>query len=202
MSSERASGALVVVDMQNSFAKRGGVFYSEQAEEQIPAIQRAIRIARANRLPVVHTAGRWDSLDSLPYGIRSNRPRAVAGWDSQGGLKPGTWGHEFVVELRPAPEDHVVEKRGFYCPGLVPKLREISPHIHEVYVAGTTANNCVYAACLALFEADYAVRAIGECISSASEELRTPWLANVNSHLGRVISLAEFEAVLAQPAHA
>ena len=65
--------------------------------------------------------------------------------------------------------------------------------VNVIVWLATTANDCVYAACLALFEADYAVRAIRDCISSASDELRTPWLGNIDSHLGAVISLEEFE---------
>lgn len=187
-----AAEALVVVDMQNGFCRPGGLIYVPQAEEQIPACAEAIRRARAEGIVVAFTQVRWDVADDVVAGLRHNLPPLNEGWSSEGGFHPGAWGHRIVDELAPASGEHRIMKRAFHPTGLADLVAREG--VETAYVVGTTANNCVYAACLALFEANISVRAVGDCISSFDESFRTPWLANVDRYLGDVVSLDELGA--------
>lgn len=187
-----AAEGLVVVDMQNGFCRPGGLIYVPQAEEQIPACAEALLRARAARMVVAYTQVRWDSAGDVVAGLRHNLPPLSEGWSSDGGFQPSAWGYGIVDELAPADGEHRIEKRAFHPTGLADLLTGAG--VETAYVVGTTANNCVYAACLALFEANISVRAVGDCISSFDESFRTPWLANVDRYLGDVVSLDELGA--------
>lgn len=184
--------ALVVVDMQNGFCKPGGLIYVEQAQRQIPAIAHALAHARSTGMHVVYTQVCWREEDDVVAGLRANIPPLVTRWSEEGGFRPGAWGHRIVDELAPTDADHLVEKRAFDPPGLGTLLHELG--VDEVHVVGTTANNCVYAACLAAFEAGLQVRAIADCVSSFSEDFREPWLRNIDTYLGSVVTLEQFAA--------
>jgi nicotinamidase-related amidase len=187
-----ADRALVVVDMQNGFCKPGGLIYVEQAEEQIPATARAIAHARATGMDVAYTRICWRSAEDVVEGLRENLPPLREGWSSDGGFLPTAWGYRIADELAPADGDRCIDKRAFHPPGLAPLLAELG--VEEVFVVGTSANNCVYAACLAAFEAGLRVRAIADCVSSFDETFREPWLRNVDRYLGSVVTLEDFTA--------
>ncbi len=56
----------------------------------------------------------------------------------------------------------------------------------DVYVVGTTANNCVYATTLGAFQRGYKVVALRDGISSFTEEDRCAFLGNIEAFLGHV----------------
>lgn len=61
---------------------------------------------------------------------------------------------------------------------------------------GTTANNCVYTAALALFEANLDVVAVEDCISSFNDEMKLPWLHNIARLLGPVVIFDDYRALV------
>jgi ureidoacrylate peracid hydrolase len=185
-----AKPALIVVDMQNGFCKPGGLIYIEQAGQQIPSVALAIDHARAENMQIIYTRVRWDSLGDVVEGLRANLPSLSEHWSDDGGFRPTAWGHRVVDELTPRPDDHCLDKRAFYPSGLAPLLRKLG--VDEVFVVGTSANNCVYAACLAAFEAGLVVHAIEDCVSSFSEPFREPWLRNIDAYLGSLATLEWF----------
>lgn len=177
--------ALVVVDMQNCFAEDGGLIYVKQAKDQIPYIKKVIQEFKAKKTPVVYLGVVWDTQAKIPTGLIHNVP-GVAKWDTDGGLKRGVWGTQYVEELE-GLNDYWVEKNGFdgfHDTELDTLLRKLG--VDTVYVVGTTANNCVYATALGAFQRGYKVIALKDGISSFTEEDRHAFLANIDTFLGDV----------------
>jgi len=178
---------LVVVDMQNAFCAPGGAIYVPQAEAQLPTVASAITVCRSAGIPVIYTTVVWEQRDDIPRGLRENHPGLIDHWDQPGGLTVHSWGAALHEAIAPLPGDHVVRKRGFSPPELAPLAHRLG--LRSILLAGTTANNCVYATALALFEADVDVLAVADCVSGFAEELRLPWLQNIDRFLGRVVTL-------------
>ena len=192
MASSRSG--LVVVDMQNTFCREGGRLFVHEAQAQLGDLADAIGTAREAALPVIYTQVIWKSPEDIPAGLRANDPSLVDTWQARGSLGVGTWGSQIVDAVSPQPGDHVLSKKGFHCPGLAELARDLG--LTSAYLTGTTANNCVYAAALALFEANLEVLAIKDLISSFGEEFKVPWLQNIAMFLGRVITLDDFRQTL------
>ncbi|MFA0759559.1 MAG: hypothetical protein PVTTEEND_000782 [Candidatus Fervidibacter sp.] len=123
--------ALLIVDMQNDFVKEGGKLVVPTAKDTIPAIRQLLDLARQHGMFVAYTQ---DS--HLP-----NDPEFPI-WGEH--CLVGTWGWEIVDELKPQPNELVVQKRrydGFYGTTLEHDLRVAG--IDTLIVTGTVANICV-----------------------------------------------------------
>lgn len=120
--------ALVVIDMQNDFVKRGGSLLVPDAEATIPAIRGLLGLARASRMRIVY------SQDTH----RAGDPEWAI-WPEH--CREGSWGWEIVAELTPAPEDTVLHKfryDAFYGTPLDQLLRLWG--IDTLVICGTLAN--------------------------------------------------------------
>jgi len=123
--------ALIVVDMQNDFVKRGGALVVETAAATIPAIQRLLALARAKGMKVFFTQDTHEEGD-IEFPI----------WGPH--VLRRTWGWQIVDELAPRPGERVIEKLrydGFFGTPLDHELRLAG--IQTVIVCGTVANICV-----------------------------------------------------------
>ena len=123
--------ALIIVDMQNDFVKRGGALVVETAAATIPAIQRLLTLARAKGMKVFFTQDTHEEGD-IEFPI----------WGPH--VLRGTWGWQIVDELAPRPGERVIEKLrydGFFGTPLDHELRLAA--IQNVIVCGTVANICV-----------------------------------------------------------
>ena len=123
--------ALLIVDMQNDFVKEGGKLVVPTAKDTIPAIRQLLDLARQHGMFVAYTQ---DS--HLP-----NDPEFPI-WGEH--CLIGTWGWEIVDELKPQPNELVVQKRrydGFYGTTLEHDLRVAG--VDALIVTGTVANICV-----------------------------------------------------------
>ena len=90
-----ARTALLVIDMQNDFVKRGGSLLVPEAEATDPAIRRLLELARASRMRVVYS--------------QDTHRRGDPEWDVwPEHCREGTWGWEIVAELAPAVDDTVL----------------------------------------------------------------------------------------------
>jgi nicotinamidase-related amidase len=123
--------ALLIVDMQNDFVKEGGKLVVPTAKDTVPAIRQLLDLARQHGMFVAYTQ---DS--HLP-----NDPEFPI-WGEH--CLIGTWGWEIVDELKPQPNELVVQKRrydGFYGTTLEHDLRVAG--VDTLIVTGTVANICV-----------------------------------------------------------
>jgi len=95
-----AKTALVVVDMQNDFVKRGGSLLVPDAEATVPAIGRLLKLARLNGIRVVYS--------------QDTHRRGDPEWDIwPEHCREGSWGWEIVDEVAPGVEDTVLRKARF-----------------------------------------------------------------------------------------
>jgi Amidases related to nicotinamidase len=123
--------ALLVVDMQNDFVKEGGKLVVPTAKDTVPAIRQLLDLARQHGMFVAYTQD-----THLP-----NDPEFPI-WGEH--CLIGTWGWEIVDELKPQPNELVVQKRrydGFYGTTLEHDLRVAG--VDTLIVTGTVANICV-----------------------------------------------------------
>ena len=152
--------AILVVDMQNDFGSRGGMF--DRAGMDITVIRRAIEptahvlaTARACKVPVIYLTmqHRSDLLDmgddSSPHRIKHSRLQVGHAMTSPDGqpsriLVAGGWGTSIVPELEPQSGDLVVPKHrysGFFETQLDSILRGL--HVRHLVVTGCTTSVCV-----------------------------------------------------------
>jgi nicotinamidase-related amidase len=92
-----ATTALVVIDMQNDFVKRGGSLVVPTAEATIPAIRGLLELARGSGMRIVY------SQDTHCYGDPEWQL-----WPEH--CREDSWGWEIVGELTPGVDDTVVRK--------------------------------------------------------------------------------------------
>jgi nicotinamidase-related amidase len=176
--------ALIVVDMQNCFVRQDGLIPVAQARKQIPKIKKAIEEYKAAGALIIYTAVIWDNPKDIPLGLRTHLPIKMAKWDKYNGLKRGVKGAEIIDELK-GLEDEIIEKKtfdAFYKTNLDQILKE--NRIKSVVLAGTTANNCVYATALGAFARNYEVVALEKCISGFDEQSREAFLTNIHKFIG------------------
>ncbi|HEV8339835.1 MAG TPA: isochorismatase family cysteine hydrolase [bacterium] len=123
--------ALIVVDMQNDFVKRGGALVVESAAATIPAMQRLLTLARARGMRVFFTQDTHQEGDpEFPI------------WGRH--VLEGTWGWQIIEELAPRSGERVIQKLrydGFFGTSLDHELRLSG--IETVVICGTVANICV-----------------------------------------------------------
>jgi len=123
--------ALLIVDMQNDFVKEGGKLRVPDALKTVNSIKKLLDVARKAGVTVFYTQD-WHRRDDPEFKI----------WGEH--TVQGTWGAQIVDELRPGPEDYVIQKTrydGFYGTPLDEYLRLLN--IKNVIIVGTVANICV-----------------------------------------------------------
>lgn len=157
---DAAQTAVVVVDMQNDFCSKGGLF--DRAGISISAVQKAVEptrkvlcATRETGIKIVYLKmGFRSDLSDLGDRDSPNRVRhlhfgvgqtCTAPDGRQGGfLIRDTWNTDVIGELRPQPEDIVLYKHrfsGFYQTGLDDVLRKLG--IKNLIFTGCTTSVCV-----------------------------------------------------------
>lgn len=124
--------AVVVVDMQNDFAKPEGKLYVPATQEIIEPIARLLTRAREAGAMVIYTQDVHGQQDP-EYQIWGEHVRA------------GTWGAEIIEELAPQPGDEVVQKPrydAFYASRMEDVLHS-RPEVNTLIITGTVTNICV-----------------------------------------------------------
>lgn len=124
--------ALIVGDMQNDFVKPGGKLVVPAARETIPHIRRLLDSTREAGVHIAHTQ---DTMlpDDPEFAI----------WGEHCVIH--TWGWEFIDELKPLPNELVVQKSrydAFYGTQLDHFLSHVWK-VDHVVVVGTVSNICV-----------------------------------------------------------
>ena len=152
-----AQAAIVVVDMQNAFARRGGLLDLagidvSGADAVVETIARVLDAARAAQVPVVYLQTGYKPDLSNGGGEASPNPRketALCLMRARPELKgrllvEGTWDFQIVEELAPQPGDVVVLKTrysGFAGTTLDSTLRVRG--VRYLFFVGIATNVCV-----------------------------------------------------------
>ena len=127
-----ARTALLVIDMQNDFVRRGGSLLVPDAQATIPAVSRLLDLAREHEMHVVY------SQDTHRPGDPEWRI-----WPEH--AREGSWGWRIVTELTPTTDDVILRKPrydAFYGTPLDHLLRLWG--IDTLVICGTVANICVH----------------------------------------------------------
>jgi ureidoacrylate peracid hydrolase len=172
--------AVVVIDMQNDFGARGGMF--DRAGIDIAGIRAAIEptrrltaAARQAGIPIVYlkmehpedlsNVGPVDGphwIKHRPFGL-GDEVAAPDGAPSRT-LVEGTWSTEIVDELRPQPGDIVVSKHrysGFFETTLHDELRRLGASY--LLIAGCTTSVCVESTVRDAMFRDYVCVVLEDC---------------------------------------
>lgn len=124
--------ALVIVDMQNDFAHPNGKLFVKSSRDIVPNIRRLLESARRVGARVVYTKDSHSAGDPVEFPI----------WGQH--AVRGTWGWEIIDELKPEPNDLIIEKPrydAFFGTPLDHLLRAYG--IRNLVVVGVVANICV-----------------------------------------------------------
>ena len=164
-----AKTAVVCVDMQNAFLRKGGLFdllgwLPANADEIIAQDRKIIEAARSAGVKVVFVKMSYNR------GLTNAGGPASPNWYKEMGLVlprkdastrdktfiEGTWGEQIVEEVTPLPEEAVVKKQrysGFAGTNLDLVLRTLGVR-YCAFIGGAT-NVCVAATLMDAFSLDY-----------------------------------------------
>ena len=170
--------ALVLVDCQNDFCHPEGLKQTQQWADNSDmqmAIPRAASLSETARAAGVLVIYLQNTLmkgcigDSPPM-IRL-RGRAYGDLREPDYCLDGTWGHQIVADLRPAPNEVIIKKgrpTGFLRTRLDQVLR--SQGVKSVVSTGVTSEGCVQATAMDALFHDYYSVVVEDCVASYSRE--------------------------------
>ena len=199
--------AVIVVDMQNAFVKKGGYFdlvgYDMSGVQRIVGpCQKIITTARQRGVKIIYfqmgcspdfsDRGPADS----PYNLKAKGLRLIR---ERPEVKEkfyiyGTWGAEIIEELEPGSEDLIVRKQkydGFIGTNLEIILSTFG--IKYLAFVGTATNVCVESTLRHSFFLDYFPILISDAVSQAGSSItQEATILNVKNHLGWVTTSDHF----------
>ena len=173
---------VIVVDMQNDFAAKGGLFDHagvdiSGAEEAIPRIQTVLAASRRAGIRIVYLKmGFQPDLSDLGAEDSVNRVRHLQFGVGQAAQTPDgrtgrflirdTWNTDIVRELEPQSEDVVIYKTrfsGFYETELDARLKQMGAKY--LIFTGVTTCICVDSTVRDAMFRDYLCVLLGDCMS-------------------------------------
>ncbi len=199
--------ALIVVDMQNAYASKGGYldlagFDVSHTQPVIAAIASAIATARAAGIQVIFFQNGWDASyveaggPGSPNWHKSNALKTMRRQPELSGtlLAKGGWDYELVEALTPQEGDIVVPKTrysGFFNSVFDSTLR--SRGIRNLVFTGIATNVCVESTLRDGFHLEY----FGIVLADATHQAGPPMaqeaaLYNIQTFFGWVSSLDAF----------
>jgi ureidoacrylate peracid hydrolase len=209
-----ARTAVLVVDMQNAFASRGGYLdlFGVDVSGAPAVIARTRQVLTASRqagMTVVFLQMGWapDLRDAggatSPNWHKANALRLMRGRpELQGKLMvQGTWDYALVDELKPESEDLVIAKprySGFYSTNLDALLRERD--VRTLVFTGVASNVCVESTLRDAFFLEYFALWVADCsLASGPSWLHDATVENVQRFFGWVTTTEEYITALASP---
>ncbi len=203
-----ARTALLVVDMQNAFAHKGGYF--DLVGLDITPIQRIIKpcreiinAARATGIRIIYLQmgcspdlsdkGPPDSPSSIKSRVLSMMKEHPE-WKDRFYIY-GTWGAEIIEELKPREGDIVVKKQkhdGFIGTNLDIILRTLGAKY--LFFVGTATNICVESTLRHAFSLDYFPILVSDAVSQMGSNItQDATILNVQSTFGWVTNAEELQ---------
>ena len=199
--------AIVVIDMQNAYASRGGYvdlagFDISGAAGTIGQIAKVLETGRAAGVTIVYLQNGWDpdyieaGGPGSPNWYKSNALKAMRARPELQGqlLAKGGWDYALVDALAPQPGDIVLPKTrysAFFNSGLDSTLR--SRGIRNIVFVGIATNVCVESTLRDGFHLEY----FGVMLEDATHHLGPPAMQeasvyNVERFFGWVTTVADF----------
>ena len=166
--------AIVLIEYQNDFATAGGIFHDAvkgvmHSNHMLSNTLKLVEEAREAGATIVHVpisfSGDYHELTTNPYGI-------LKGVVDNKAFRKNSWGAEIIDELRPQPEDIVIEGKrglcGFQSSNLDFILR--SKGIQTVALGGFLTNCCVESTMRSAYERGYEVITLKDCTAATSQK--------------------------------
>ncbi len=193
--------AVLVVDMQNAFVRRGGYFDVtghdiSKTEGIIEPCQKITTAARQKGARIIYfqMGCSADFSDrgpaDAPYNLKS---KGLSFIHRRPDLKDkfyiyGTWGAEIIEELTPRPEDIIIRKQRY--DGFIGTNLEIilcTFGIEYLVFVGTATNLCVESTLRHAFFLDYHPILVSDAVSHAGASItQEATILNVKNHFGWV----------------
>uniref|UniRef100_A0A7C2K4D2 Isochorismatase family protein n=1 Tax=candidate division WOR-3 bacterium TaxID=2052148 RepID=A0A7C2K4D2_UNCW3 len=206
---ELSKSAIIFVDMQNAFVKKGGYFdllglLKEEVNNVIENCRILLEIARKAKLKVfflkmVIEREREKNLTDTPFFIKSRGISFLGKYPHQVDklYVKGHWGEEIIGELTPQEGEFVIEKRtydGFIGTTLDLFLRNFD--IKYLIFAGAFLNICIettlrHAFCLGYFP----IVVIDTTVHVGDEFLKESVLYTIKNYFGWITTLEDFKKV-------
>jgi ureidoacrylate peracid hydrolase len=182
ISIDTARTAVIVVDMQNDFGSKSGMF--DRAGIDISGIQKAVAptaqvldVARNAGIRVIYLKMAYQpDLSDLGDPDSVNRVRHLQLGVGQNVTAPDgspsrvlirdTWNSDILTELKPRADDAVIYKTrfsGFYKTDLDARLRDLD--IKNLIITGCTTSICVESTVRDAMFRDYLCVLLGDCMS-------------------------------------
>jgi ureidoacrylate peracid hydrolase len=193
--------AIIVVDMQNAFVRKGGYFDLlgidiSATEKIIEPCKNIISEARIRGIKIVYLQHAYspDLSDTGPKDSPiSYKSQVLTLIRQHSGLKDklclsGSWGGEIIEELKPEPGDIVVRKQkydGFTGTNLDIILRTLG--IKYLIFLGTATNICVESTLRRSFFLDYFPMLVSDAVSQKGPKMmQEATILNIQSTFGWV----------------
>lgn len=194
-----ADAALLVIDMQNDFVRKGAPLEVEEAGATVPVIQRlAVAFRHAHR-PIVYTRFLAEEEPGLMW-LWSPQcgPETKCCWRD---VRRGYGDREeelscvdVIDELAPQPGEIVIDKYGygsFHQTDLDARLKGLG--VRSLVITGTVAQICVEETAREAFHHGYRTTIVSDAVSSFDSALKAGTLRNFAMKFGWV---ADAETVL------
>ena len=206
-----ARTAVVVIDMTNAFVKKGAFFDLRgqdlsRCEKTIEPIRRVTDAARAKGCKIIHIAHRYSlgtDVSAGPTSLDWYKSNPLRMYRQDPGLKDkllfrGTWGAEFIDELKPQPGDIVIEKPRYSSfAGTTLDMTLRSYDVKYTVVIGIATNSCVEATIRDAYNLEYwPILVPDACANHGPEFTQETTIWNVKRTLGWVIDSGKFVGAL------
>lgn len=208
--------AVIVVDMQNAYASKGGYldlagFDISGAPRVITNTKTVLEVARAAGMTVIFFQNGWDcdyveaGGPGSPNYHKSNALRTMRERPELQGklLARGGWDYELVDELKPLPGDIVLHKTrysGFFNSQLDSVLR--ARNIRHLVFTGIATNVCVESTLRDGFFLEYFGIVLEDATHQAGPDfVQKAALYNIETFFGWVSTVADFKGAFGQQEH-
>lgn len=152
--------ALLIIDMLNDFALQGAPLEVPETKKIIPTIKREIEAAKKEGKLVIYVCDTHEPDD---------KEFSKFGWPAH--AVKGTAGAQVVDELRPQPDDIIIEKTtysGFYNTKLNETLKNLG--IKSLRITGCVTHICVMFTASDAVLRDYKVTVVKDGVAGLTKE--------------------------------
>jgi len=192
---------LLVIDPQNDYCHEDGNLGQSGVNLSVwrdvtPRIRQLIELCREAGIKDI-----WSRHYNIAGDVGKSAKRIQAHTAKRNSLsaQPGTWGSEFVDELKPLVDDDttVIEKYRFsvfYGTSLEPMLNILGSKL--VVICGGTTNACIDTTIRDAYVRDYDIVIVDDCIGGVRDDWHKMATEVWQHYLGEVVTLEQFEEML------
>ena len=205
--------AVIVVDMQNAYASKGGYidvagFDISGAAAAVDQTRKVLDAARTSGIPIIYFQNGWDK-DYIEAGgpgspnwHKSNALKTMRARPEREGtlLAKGTWDYAIVDSLAPQPGDIVIPKTrysGFFNTNVDSVLR--ARGIRNLVFTGIATNVCVESSLRDAFHLEYFSVVLEDATHHVGPDfIQQATLYNIEKFFGWVSTVADFCGAITQ----